>query len=215
MTNIRILALVAMLLLLGLSCGRTPITIDELDALDEVKQGVELRKQGLLQQAFEQLSEAISLNPELAIAYAERGFVHYLSDNNASAVEDVGRALKLNSQLPIAYNYRGLIFVSRGETDNAIIDFTRAIQLDPRLQEAYLNRSNLYMANGQLGLSIDDVTAAVTLSPESAELYLLRAQVYLRTETPTEAVPGLEQGLSLTDDEALTLTVKRYLSLLQ
>jgi Flp pilus assembly protein TadD len=71
------------------------------------------------------------------------------------------------------------------------------------------------MANGQLGLTIDDVTAAVTLSPESAELYLLRAQVYLRTETPTEAVPDLEQVLSLTDDEALTLTVKRYLSLLQ
>ena len=96
MTNTRILALVAILLLLGLSCGRTPITIDELDALDAMEQGVELRKQGLLRQSFEELSEAISLDPELALAYAERGFVHYLGGNNTRAVEDVGRALKLN-----------------------------------------------------------------------------------------------------------------------
>ncbi|MCI0813413.1 MAG: hypothetical protein J4N27_05960, partial [Chloroflexi bacterium] len=103
------------LLALAVACVGTPVTSDELDALDALDRGIELRRQGLMRRAYEELTEAVRLDPKLAEAYAERGFLYHLLSDESHAIDDLGRAIKLNSRLPIGYNYRGLVFVARGD----------------------------------------------------------------------------------------------------
>ena len=206
------------MILLLISCGgagRDAPEFDEVGAEEAFERGVEFRDQGLPQRAFNELNEALRLDPRMAEAYAARATIFIIYDYQANAVADLNRALNLDNDLAIAYNYRGLIFADVNDLESALLNYTKAIQLDPSLTEAYLNRADAYFEDQDLDSAIEDLTSAIEIEPERAALYLVRGQLRLTYGQPDMAAADMEQVLALTDDEQMVVRAKELLGLLQ
>ena len=128
--------------------------------------------------AIEHYTEAVTLNPELAETYNNRGNVYYSKGEFDRAIQDYNRTIDLNPGLAQAYNNRGNAYHKEGKFDIAIGDFNTAIILNPELADAYSNRGNVYYSKGELDTAIGDFNTAIILNPELADAYSNRGNVY-------------------------------------
>lgn len=112
------------------------------------------------QGAIESFSQALVLNPQLAVAYNGRGVAYDRLVDLDLANQDFAQAIDLNPQHALAYNNRGLIYWRKGERDLAVQDFTSAIDQDPDYAEAYCNRGEAGLHLGEWEKAKADLTAA-------------------------------------------------------
>lgn len=94
-------------------------------------EGVEHYQAGDLDKARESLTQAIELDPQLALAYENRGLLSYDQGNWEEAIRDCTRALELDPQQAESYMIRGLAQLRRYEDDEAKKDFDRYRALRP------------------------------------------------------------------------------------
>ena len=103
------------------------------------------------------LTRAISINPNYAEAYYNRGVLYVNQGKLDSAEADLNRAIKLKSQstkhlgnsldssLQIdaneakLYFHRGMVYQNQNKFDLAELDYVTAVQLNPNFAEAYAN----------------------------------------------------------------------------
>ena len=71
----------------------------------------------------------ITINPQYAIAYYNRGLAKYESGDKAGAIADYTQAITINPQYAIAYYSRGLAKYESGDKAGAIKDLETAKQL--------------------------------------------------------------------------------------
>ena len=57
--------------------------------------------------AIEDFNKAIQLNPDHALAYANRGVAYYYKGDYDCAIEDFNKVIQLNPDYALAYNNRG------------------------------------------------------------------------------------------------------------
>jgi tetratricopeptide (TPR) repeat protein len=91
--------------------------------------GNALREQGDLGGALIEYSEAVTVQPDYAIAYNNRGWAHFLLGGDESALADYTLAISYDPELAYAYNNRGLLYQFRGDLRLAAGDFERALAL--------------------------------------------------------------------------------------
>jgi hypothetical protein len=77
---------------------------------------------GRYQEALAELSEAIRLAPDYALAYNARGFAWYMLRNFTSALADLDRAIKLNPNYANAYRNRAVVRKAAGDRSGAEAD---------------------------------------------------------------------------------------------
>lgn len=78
---------------------------------------------------IEAYTNAISLDPNLAKAYAHRGNAYYEKGQYDRAIEDYNKTLGLNPYLTAVYNDRGLAYEMLGNKRMAISDFQKACDM--------------------------------------------------------------------------------------
>jgi tetratricopeptide (TPR) repeat protein len=125
--------------------------------------GVDFQEQGQLEEAKTEYDEAIRLNPELVLAYSNRGLVYIALGQHEKAVQDLDEAVRLNPELALAYSSRGVAYGVLGQPQRAIEDFTKAIHLDTQLPIAHAGRAVEY---ARLNMDVEaqqDVERAVEL----------------------------------------------------
>ena len=74
-------------------------------------------------------TQAIDLDPDLAIAYYRRGFIHYLVKNYARAIGDYDRAIELNPADARSYSSRGFVYRTLACEPEALLDLQQAAKL--------------------------------------------------------------------------------------
>ena len=74
---------------------------------------------------------AISLKPDYAEAYNNRGVAKAEQNRHVDAIADYDRAISLKPDYADAYNNRGVAKADLGQRDMAIVDYDKAIQLQP------------------------------------------------------------------------------------
>jgi len=116
-----------------------------------------------LDQAIDDYTQAIRLNPGGAMAYHERAVCLARLNQDDRAFPDYNRAIELSPGYALSWNGRGVIYLHRKDYENAKADFTRAIQLDPTLYQAYKNRSAAKKALGDTAGALADMTQANSL----------------------------------------------------
>ena len=137
------------------------------------------REKGKHDQAIEDYTNAIKLNPRYANAYYNRGLAYSYKGDNDKEIADYTQAIKLNPRLIDAYNNRGAAYEKKGQYDRAIADYNRALKLDPRRAKVYLNRGVAHAHKGSLDQAIADYTRAIKLNPRYEEAYFSRSLAYL------------------------------------
>lgn len=164
-------------------------------------QGNAYYKVGDYDQAIENFSQALRLNPKDAHAYLNRGNARSETAQHSAepeqvykaAIEDFTKALHLKPNYGEAFLSRGIVrYESAQYSKNpereylqAIYDFNQALRLSPQTAKAFVKRGiahyKLAQYNGELNqgykTAIGDFNQALTLNPQEAEAYLKRGTV--------------------------------------
>jgi tetratricopeptide (TPR) repeat protein len=127
--------------------------------------------------AIDDYTQAIKINPNLALAYYNRGIVRFQSEDKPGAIDDFNQAIKFNPNYAQAYGNRGIVRYELGDKQGAIDDYNLAIKINPNLALAYYNRGIVRNDLGDKPGAIDDYTQAIKFNPNFALAYYNRGKV--------------------------------------
>ena len=159
-------------------------------------------KQAAYDKAVAHYTQAIALNPELAVAYNNRGNTYSAKGEFDTAIQDYNRAIGLNPENADAHNNRGNAYNRKGEFDLAIQDYNTAIDLNPEFADAYYNRGNAYNDKGEFDTAIQDYNTAIDLNPENADAYYNRGDTYYRKGEFDKAIQDYNTAIDLNPEYA-------------
>ena len=96
---------------------------------DELNKGMAFFNKQDFETAISCYTEAIRLDPDLALAYSNRGGAYLGLGKNDEAIRDCSEAIKLNPNLAQAYYNRGFGYNKKGDPEKAKVDFEMAKKL--------------------------------------------------------------------------------------
>jgi tetratricopeptide (TPR) repeat protein len=159
-------------------------------ALNE--RGQTLMKQEKYKAAYQDISKALKLNPNLYRGLLNRAIIYDMEGKYEAALADLNLALKEDSSSVDARKLRGMVYAKSGQAEQALIDLTRALELDNSVAELYNNRG---IANSMLknfSQAKKDFDRALRLSPNNLEFMTNKARLHLKIEEFKQAIAFYE-----------------------
>jgi len=185
----------------GIECYDVSLKLKEC-AEAYINRGIAYAKLNKHEQAIEDFSKAIALNPNLAEAYSNRGLTYAELNKHERAIEDYDRAIALNTNFAEAYNNRGNAYAELNKYERAIEDYDRAIELKPALAGAYNNRGFAYAKLNKHERAIEDYDRAIKLNPDFAEAYYNRGVAYAELNKHEQAIKDYGKAIELNPNDA-------------
>jgi tetratricopeptide (TPR) repeat protein len=155
---------------------------------------------GRMTSALEAYTQAITINPQYAKAFTNRGNVYGELDEFEKAIADYDKSISLNPEdsiVVVALNNRGLAYLGQGQFDAAISDFTQAIELDPQDADLFNNRGITYIQMGMYDQAIADFDQAIVLNSQDAVSFYNRGLAYHDQGMLQLAIANHNQAISL------------------
>lgn len=130
--------------------------------------------------AIGDFDEAIRLDPNLALAYADRCFARAqlaqirnldVGGELRSALKDCNEALRRWENYSVAHTTRGFIYLKLSNFDSAVADFDRALQLWPNSASALYGRGLARLRKGEERDGSADIAAAKDISPSLVQTF--------------------------------------------
>ena len=147
--------------------------------------------------AISDLTEALRLNPEDAVALDARGHARLAKGATEQAIADFTAALRLQPQSTSFLIARGHAYLVKGNADAAIIDFSEAIRINPKSASAYNNKGLAWRKKDNMDQALADFTMAISLNPIYAVAYLNRGYANEARGAKAEAIADLTRALQL------------------
>lgn len=132
------------------------------------------------EKALDSYTEAISLYPQFAEAYASRGIVYGEAQEYDKALQDCEKAVELNPSSAMAYNNRSIVHFWRGDVDKTIQDCSKAIELDPELPNSLNMRGYTFLKKGEYDRAIADFTNVLKIDQKNFYAFDFRGRVYAK-----------------------------------
>jgi len=132
-------------------------------------EGNKLVEKGRYDEAIEECTKAIALDPNLVKAYCWRAVAYYQKAQYDSALADYNEAIELDPNLAEAYINRAAVYCAKMQCDLAIADCNKVIEIDSSMRAiAYLYRGYAHARKGQRELAIADRDKAIMIDPSLA-----------------------------------------------
>ena len=148
------------------------------------------RQLGELEQAIEDLTNAIELRPTAAL-YIGRGDCRSALDRHAEAISDFDRAIEMEPKSMTGYHYRGRERFKAGEVEKSIADFDRAIELAPDHENECWERGLSRYYAGQFAKAQKSFEDYHKVGPEDIENGLWR----MLSQAEVEGLPAAQKAL--------------------
>ncbi len=174
-----------------------------LTAQDRFRRGLRAAKEGRLQEAVEEYTEAIRMNPGYASAYNNRGNLYRKLNKYQEALEDYNKALELDPDYALAYYNRGNLYRELNEHQKALEDYNKALELDPDYALAYYNRGLLYHELNEYQKALEDYNKALERNPDDPDAYNNRGNLYSELNEYQKALEDFNKALELDPDYAI------------
>ncbi len=147
------------------------------------------------QDAFNDYSEAIKLNPKYRSAYEHRGTVLFEREKYPEAIADFTNAIRLGSDEESVYSTRGIAYHNSGDREKAIEDYTKVMELNPDNAKAYYDRANAHYILGHYDQALKDYTTGISKEPNTLRAYLNRGITYVEIDNYEAAIADLSHVL--------------------
>jgi tetratricopeptide (TPR) repeat protein/DNA-directed RNA polymerase subunit RPC12/RpoP len=159
--------------------------------------GIDYGNKGNWDAAIGEISRALEINPDYAIAYNERGINYGKKGFYDRAIEDFNKALQINPRYAVAYYNRGFVYDEKDFYDQAITDYSRALEINQEYAKAYCNRGISYGKKGFYDKAIDDFSKALKINPEFAEAYCSRGHAFYLNGLYDQAIVDYNKALEI------------------
>ena len=158
-------------------------------------------------------SEAIKLNPRIAVAYYNRGLTYNELGEGEKAAADFTKVLELEPGHGDAYEARGQSYAMLGRKDLALADYNKALSLNPKDQAAYVNRGLLYKESKDYVKAIEDFSEVIRLNPGLYEPYLDRCVAYLDIKAYDKALKDCDKAVELQPENQMAYVTRGTLNI--
>ena len=101
------------------------------------------------EEALAAIEKAISLQPDNANYYSEKGTILAKLERDGAAEEAFNQALSINPGSSF-YNNRGILYFNQAKLELALSDYDKAIELDPNYAPAYGSLGALHIELGNI-----------------------------------------------------------------
>jgi tetratricopeptide (TPR) repeat protein len=152
------------------------------------------------QQAIQEFSAAIRLNPKYQYAYFARAFTYAQLQKFQQSLSDFNQAILINPKFFGAYDNRATLkYENLNDIQGALTDYNQAISLNPKFFGTYNNRAILKEENlNDLQGALTDYNQAISLNPKFSEAYYNRASLkYIKLNDVQGALSDYNQAISL------------------
>ena len=148
--------------------------------------------------AISLLDRLITLCPDSAINYNNRGLMHFRNNQIIEALCDLSFALEIDPCLDSAYNNRANCYAARGNFSEAIADYELALDLNPSNLRAWINQGITFreLELYELGLENFDIALVVGDALEG-RIYAERGRTYFLRGDWNCAVADYRKALEL------------------
>jgi tetratricopeptide (TPR) repeat protein len=164
--------------------------------------GAKWRDKGDLDRAVADYSEAIRIDPQLAVSYSGRASTLLRRKDYEGAIADFDEAMRLRpGSYPGRYLhhfFRGRAKSGKGDHDGAIEDFDEAGRLNPKFQPMALAfRGKARMDKGELDRALEDLDEAVRLGPVNATARHQRGLAWAKKGDHDKAIADYTEAIRL------------------
>ena len=144
--------------------------------------------------------KAISLKPDFAEAYCNRGNAYNELKQFDAALVSYNKAIALKLEYPNAHLNLGITLTELAQLDIALVSFDKAIALEPGYAEAYSNRGIALSKLKQPDAALASFNKAILLKPDYAEAYSNRGNTLQDLKHLELALSSYDKALALKPD---------------
>ena len=164
--------------------------------------GASRAQTGMLDEALEALNNSISLKPDYADAYYNKGYALYYLDKLDKAIEAYSKSISLKPDYAEAYSNMGVALKNQGKFDEAIEAIKKSIALKPNDAEAYSNLGVAFKDQGKLDEAIEAHKKSILLKPSRVEAYNNLGNTLKEQGRLDQALETYNKAISLKPDYA-------------
>jgi tetratricopeptide (TPR) repeat protein len=134
----------------------------------ELYEGVALEEssQGKVNEAFEHLNKALSLQPGRPSVLANLGMVLFQKGRVDDAITYYKKALEFKSDSPEVLNNLAMALAEKGELKEAFACLNKALQINPYYAKAYYNMGNLLLKQNKFDAAAEAYNKAIQCKPD-------------------------------------------------
>ncbi|NXJ74585.1 TTC6 protein, partial [Trogon melanurus] len=159
--------------------------------------GVINQLMGHLSCARKDYQQAISVDPNYALAYLNTANIYFHNRQFSQAYCYYSKVLQLDPGNESAVLNRAITNTFLNNTEEAKEDFEKAVWLCPFSAAVYVNRANFYNKVRQYELAEKDISTALSIQPSDALMYKFRADIRAKLGFNKEAIEDYKQAISI------------------
>ena len=120
--------------------------------------------------AVQYYGEAIKLNPQMLVAYTNRGISYTQLHQYEEAIVDYTKAIKLQPRISRNYFLRGMAHKLAGNLDAALVDYNEAIRVGPSHAKYHIGLGEVYLRTQKYDDAISQFNEALRLDPHNQDM---------------------------------------------
>ncbi|XP_061468793.1 tetratricopeptide repeat protein 6 [Rhineura floridana] len=152
---------------------------------------------GYLNCAMKDYHQAITIDPNYALAYFNAANIYFLNRQFSQANDYYSKALMLDPKNESAFLNRAITNTLLKNFEEAKADFEKAICLSPFSAAIYFNKANLYSTLQQYEQAEEDISKALSIQPYDSLMYKLRADIRGKMGLIKEAIADYRKAISI------------------
>jgi tetratricopeptide (TPR) repeat protein len=168
---------------------------------DQLGPGLNLAKEGRLEEAAGLLEKVLEKNPHLARAHIKLIAIYGQLGQPLKAEEHFQAAVRLEPQNPESYFDRGILFASQEKFLEAEASFRRVLEMDPSHPGAQLNLGSMLEAQGILPDAMAEYQKVLDKNPEDPEAHFSVGRLLVNQEEYKQGIEHLLKSSNAGDQD--------------
>jgi tetratricopeptide (TPR) repeat protein len=164
--------------------------------------GMALSKEGKMEEATDELQEAVKDNPKSAGAHYNFGFFLSQEGKTDEAIAQYHAALEVQPNYVKVFLNLGAALFSQGRLDEAIIYYQKALANNPDDMKAYNDLATALLHKGELDAAIAEYQKALTIDPDFAYTHYNLGVAYFQKGRLDETIQEFQEAVRLSPDDA-------------
>jgi Zn-dependent membrane protease YugP/Flp pilus assembly protein TadD len=166
-------------------------------AIQRNNAGVSLFRQGDIQGAVAEFTEALRFDSTVAGVFVSRGTAYVLLGQFDRALSDYDEAVRLAPDTALTLGGRAAVRLALDDFEGVIADATAALDCDPNRAESFRDRGLAWYFLGEYDRAIADATEAIRLNPADATAVNNRGAALQKIGDYAKALDDFQEAIRL------------------